>query len=111
MILWGGWYGSRNIGDQLLLLTICELLDDTLDKVEYVVLTDDPDHVTAYASRESTSVVTGLATRKQLLKTVREIFTADILFLVALFLSSSKQGIFWQWDFLSRSVSWEGRLT
>ena len=78
VILWGGWYGSRNIGDQLLLLTICELLDDTLDKVEYVVLTDDPDHVTAYASRESTSVVTGLATRKQLLKTVREIFTADI---------------------------------
>ena len=78
VILWGAWYGSRNIGDQLLLLMICELLDDTLDEVEYVVLTDDQEHVNDYTSRETTSFVTGLVARAQLLKIVKEVFGADI---------------------------------
>ena len=26
IVLWGGWYGSHNIGDQLLLLTITDLI-------------------------------------------------------------------------------------
>ncbi len=78
VILWGGWYGSRNIGDQLLLLTITDLLDEMLDDVRYVVLTDNPDHVNAYTSRKSSSAITGLATRKQFVRVIREILSADV---------------------------------
>ena len=78
VILWGGWYGSRNIGDQLLLLTITDLLDEKLGDVQYVVLTDNPDHVNAYTSSESSSAVAGMATRKQLVRVIREIVSADV---------------------------------
>lgn len=57
VMIWGGWYGSRNLGDQALLLTIMDLLSDAAGDVQFHVLTDDPAHVRAYTKAESSQRV------------------------------------------------------
>jgi polysaccharide pyruvyl transferase WcaK-like protein len=45
IVLWGAWYGSHNIGDQALLLSIVDLLGEALGDVRFTVMTDNPEHV------------------------------------------------------------------
>ncbi|MBN2048363.1 MAG: polysaccharide pyruvyl transferase family protein [Anaerolineaceae bacterium] len=80
VILWGGWYGSHNVGDQLLLMTIVDLLNAELGELNAFVLTDDPRHVESYMSARGTPV-RAIATRKQLLKTIQTIARCDLLIL------------------------------
>lgn len=47
-VLWGGWYGSRNVGDRLLLLTITDLLWRAFGKCEFTILTANPGFVEEY---------------------------------------------------------------
>ena len=65
VVLWGAWYGSRNVGDQALLLTITSLLEKELGEVRFTVLTDDPVHVLEYTANESCCKVNALQSRRQ----------------------------------------------
>ena len=52
IVLWGGWYGSHNIGDQLLLLTITALIQSEFENVTFTILTDSPNaHSKLHAGR------------------------------------------------------------
>jgi len=53
IILWGGWYGSKNMGDQALLLAITNLLGFSYPDAQFTVLTANPSHVRLYAARDS----------------------------------------------------------
>lgn len=48
IIIWGGWYGSRNIGDRLLLISIAELIRKYLGEFRLVVITARPSLVEEY---------------------------------------------------------------
>jgi len=37
IIFWGGWYGSRNIGDRLLLISITDLLQNSIGPFHQIV--------------------------------------------------------------------------
>lgn len=66
VVLWGGWYGSRNVGDQALLITIIDLLRDAAGDLEFHVLTDDPERVNAYARAATGARVRAWHNRRQL---------------------------------------------
>ena len=76
--IWGAWYGSRNVGDQILLLTIMDILAFMPGNVHFTVFTDDPEHVSAYTSRESKCQVTALHNRRQFLRLVFTLATCDL---------------------------------
>ena len=79
IVLWGGWYGSHNIGDQALLLTIVDILAKAVGEVRFTVLTDNPEHVNRYGREESCYPIQALHNRKQLLKVLQAIATCDLL--------------------------------
>jgi len=76
--LWGGWYGSHNVGDQVLLLTITDILTQTLGDVRFTILTDNPDHVRAYTKRDSTSRIQAVHNRRQFHQVVYTLATCDL---------------------------------
>ena len=76
--LWGGWYGSHNVGDQTLLLTITDILSRTLGDVRFTVFTNNPDHVHAYTQRESTCRIHPLHNRRQFPQVVKTLATCDL---------------------------------
>lgn len=78
IILWGAWYGSKNVGDQALLLSIADLLGGALNDVEFIVVTDNPDHVYAYTQRDSTHRFKALHTRRQFLHIVKAFMSTDL---------------------------------
>ena len=79
-VIWGAWYGSHNVGDQVLLLTIADILGKTFDgKVRFTVLTDNPDHVVKYTTRDSPWKFQPLHNRRQLPQVVKAISTCDLL--------------------------------
>ena len=78
IILWGGWYGSHNIGDQLLLLTISNLLQRELGDVIYTVLTDNPQQIKQYTSIESKNKFHIIKSRRQPIDVIRAIAAADL---------------------------------
>jgi polysaccharide pyruvyl transferase WcaK-like protein len=78
IVLWGAWYGSRNVGDQILLLTIMDLLNAALDgRAHYTALTADPKHVLAYTLPEKYKI-DAHKTRKDFGETVRSLRDCDL---------------------------------
>ncbi len=71
IVLWGAWYGSHNIGDQLLLLTITALIHSELKNVHFTILTDSPKHIQTYMQAESNCVFEPLASRRQIVRVIR----------------------------------------
>jgi len=78
IVLWGGWYGSHNVGDQVLLLTITDILAQTLNDVRFTVLTNDPGHVNAYTQRDSTCRIKAVHNRRQFHRVVHTLATCDL---------------------------------
>jgi polysaccharide pyruvyl transferase WcaK-like protein len=76
--LWGAWYGGHNVGDQVLLLTITDILAQTLGEVKFTVLTDNPEHVNAYTRQESRHPLDAFHNRKQFFEVVRRVAGADL---------------------------------
>jgi polysaccharide pyruvyl transferase WcaK-like protein len=73
IILWGGWYGSHNIGDQVLLLSIMDLLGQTLYQPTFTVISSNPDQIRRYTKRDSHYKVTALHNYRDFPKIVRAI--------------------------------------
>ena len=48
IVIWGGWYGSRNVGDRLLLITIADILFENIDKIDLSILSAKPEFVREY---------------------------------------------------------------
>lgn len=78
VVLWGGWYGSRNVGDQAVLLTIIDLMDAASGDLEFNVLTDDPAHVESYAAAETQSPLRAWHNRRELPGIARLLAGADL---------------------------------
>lgn len=79
VVLWGGWYGSHNIGDQALMLTIVDLLGKVVKDVRFTVLSDNPDHVRRYGNEESGFPVEALHNRRNLPTVLRRLASSDLL--------------------------------
>lgn len=77
-MLWGGWYGSHNIGDQLLLLTISDILHQELGSVIFTVLTDNPQNINEYTKIESDNKFRIIESRQQPIEVIRAIATTDL---------------------------------
>lgn len=78
IVLWGAWYGSHNVGDQVLLLTIMDILTQTVGDVRFTVLTNNPEHVTNYTRTESKCRVNAVHNRKQFLRLVQSMSSCDL---------------------------------
>jgi len=82
IILWGGWYGSRNVGDQLLLLSITDLIEDSLPGAHtYYVLTDDAAWVKGYTARESRCSFEAVQSKKELPRLISILKRGDLFVL------------------------------
>jgi len=77
IVLWGAWYGSHNIGDQILLLTITALIQSELKNVTFTILTDTPDHIHSYMQTESNCTFKTVTSRRQISRLIRTIASAD----------------------------------
>jgi polysaccharide pyruvyl transferase WcaK-like protein len=79
IIVWGGWYGSHNVGDQILLLTIADILGKTLGgNVQFTVPTENPQNVAAYTRRYSKWDIRPLHNRRQFPEIVQAISSSDL---------------------------------
>jgi polysaccharide pyruvyl transferase WcaK-like protein len=79
IVLWGAWYGSHNVGDQILLLTIVDILGKTLGgNVAFTATTDNPQNIKEYTGRDSKWDVRPLHNKRQFPEIVRAISTCDL---------------------------------
>lgn len=78
ILLWGGWYGSRNVGDQALLLAITDLLGDVYPDACFIALTANPQHVRLYAARDSRLDIRAINTRLEFLRVLRAFMQTDL---------------------------------
>ena len=78
IILWGAWYGSKNLGDQALLLSITDLLGEGIKDAEFVVITANPALVREYTKMDSSYSFIPLHIRKQFLAVIKAFSTADL---------------------------------
>ena len=78
IILWGAWYGSRNIGDRALLLAITDMLQESIAKVRFFVLAANPSEVYRYTRLDSDARIDALRTKKDMAKVIFEIAKADL---------------------------------
>jgi len=82
VVIWGGWYGSHNVGDQVLLLSITDLLEKHLDHpVSFTVLTDNAAWVREYMKRQSTCKIIAVQSRREITRVLRAVKESD-MFLV-----------------------------
>lgn len=80
VVIWGAWYGSRNVGDQLLLLAITDILNQYLpSKINFTVLTDDAVWVEEYTSQESDCNIKAIQSRQNILSVINELRKCDLL--------------------------------
>jgi len=79
VVLWGAWYGSHNVGDQALLLSIARMVRDLAGDVRFTVLTNNKRHVQSYAAAESGCRIEVLQNRPQFHRVARAVATADLL--------------------------------
>ena len=78
-VIWGGWYGSHNVGDQVLLLTITDILGKAFNgDVRFTVLTSDPRHVSHYTTRDSPWKIQALHNKRHFHQIVKAISTCDL---------------------------------
>jgi polysaccharide pyruvyl transferase WcaK-like protein len=78
VVFWGAWYGSKNVGDQALLLSISDLLGKALAPVEFIVLTANPEHVCSYTRRDSMYPFTAIKMRTHFLDLIKAFMSADL---------------------------------
>jgi polysaccharide pyruvyl transferase WcaK-like protein len=78
VIFWGAWYGSKNVGDQALLLSISDLLGKAIAPVEFIVLTANPEHVHSYTRRDSIYPFTAIKMRTHFLDLIKAFVSADL---------------------------------
>lgn len=78
IILWGGWYGSNNVGDQSLLLAITDLLGSVYPDTRFIVLSANPAHVHSYTSRDSKFDICAINTRREFPHVVRAFMESDL---------------------------------
>ena len=81
--LWGGWYGSHNVGDKALLITITQMLHSMLDEVRFTVFTDNPKQVLAYGPQESGCEIYALENKRQFHRLVQTLATCDLFIINA----------------------------
>jgi polysaccharide pyruvyl transferase WcaK-like protein len=77
-VLWGGWYGSHNVGDQVLLLTITDILCRMMGPVEFTVLTNNPGQVHAYTSGETACRIRAIHNRRQFFRVILSLARCDL---------------------------------
>lgn len=78
IILWGGWYGSYNVGDRLLLVTIADIISKVIGPVHYIILSARPSLVREYFKPAAGSSYEVLNTKQQLLRVVQELARCDL---------------------------------
>lgn len=82
IVIWGGWYGSKNVGDQLLLLAITDIIHSySNDDVEFFVLTDNAAWVHEYTSNESECNIRAIQSKRQIPTVIRSIKNCDLFIL------------------------------
>lgn len=78
-VIWGAWYGSRNVGDRLLLLAITDILYNHLTQnIEFNVLTDNAPWVDKYTSEESKCNITAIQSRQEIIDVIKAIKNCDL---------------------------------
>jgi polysaccharide pyruvyl transferase WcaK-like protein len=78
VVLWGAWYGSRNTGDQAVLVTLTRLLAEAASPVRFTVLTDNARWVREYGPRESGTDIDALQNWRQLPRVLAAVATCDL---------------------------------
>jgi len=79
IVIWGAWYGSRNVGDQLLLLAITDILHTHLNKnVNFIVLTDHAPWINEYTSNESRCNISAIQSRQERIEVIKSIKNCDL---------------------------------
>lgn len=78
IILWGAWYGSKNVGDQVLLLSITDMLGAAIEGAEFIVITANPAHVVEYTKRDSPYRFRALHARRQFPEMIKAFANADL---------------------------------
>lgn len=78
VILWGAWYGSKNVGDRALLLSISDLLGEVIEKIEFIVITANPALVHSYTKRDSMYQFTTVQLRNQFIDVIKAFMSADL---------------------------------
>jgi len=78
--LWGAWYGSRNIGDLTVLITLTELLRTKLDDAQVTVLSNNAAGIEQFMQRQDLPV-NAINKWRQFPKTLHALATHD-LFLI-----------------------------
>lgn len=79
VVLWGAWYGSRNVGDQAILGTLPPILEAAVgEPVRFTVFTDDAAWVEKYGPRESGCAVAALQNRRQLPRLLATLARCDL---------------------------------
>jgi polysaccharide pyruvyl transferase WcaK-like protein len=79
VVLWGGWYGSKNVGDRAILLTIANMLGQALKQVDLIVLSANPALVHEYTKRHSNLSIEAIRPRRDLPRVILEIARSDLL--------------------------------
>jgi polysaccharide pyruvyl transferase WcaK-like protein len=79
IIIWGAWYGSKNVGDQALLISIADILNEVMSNPRIVVISASPDWVTTYTTRDSQVQLRAISFRKNFFEVVREFAHADYM--------------------------------
>jgi polysaccharide pyruvyl transferase WcaK-like protein len=78
VVLWGAWYGSRNTGDQAVLIALTRLLAEAAAPVRFTVLTDDAAWVREYGPRESGTDLDALQNWRQLPRVLAAVAGCDL---------------------------------
>jgi polysaccharide pyruvyl transferase WcaK-like protein len=79
IVLWGAWYGSRNVGDQLLLLAISDILyNHVTNDIRFTVLTDNAPWIEEYTSQESQCDIVAIQSRQEINKVIKAVKNSDI---------------------------------
>jgi polysaccharide pyruvyl transferase WcaK-like protein len=79
VIIWGAWYGSRNIGDRLLLLTITDMLYENIGHIELTILSAQPDLIKEYFKPPNGTKYQVIKPKKQLLKLIISIVQCNVI--------------------------------
>ena len=78
IVLWGAWYGSRNVGDRALLLAITDMLQQVFEKVKFIILSATPSEVYRYTQRDSSASLVVVRAKKDIFRVINELAKADI---------------------------------
>jgi len=79
IVIWGGWYGSRNVGDRLLLITIADILFENNDQIDLTILSAKPEFVNEYFICPDNSTYRIIKPKKNFLKLLYLLATCDLL--------------------------------